>query len=158
MQLTVRQDIQGATRVATAMVTQMGMSDSLGNVDLWSNYTEISPETRQKIEHEVRRLIEEGKDRARKILTERRKDLDIVAKALIEYEVLTLDELQKVLKGEKLQRLSAVPSGGTGGSIKIPEIVLPPGLGGIPPSTSSNKESTSDGDPPRPNADSGARL
>ena len=158
MRLTGKKDIQGATRVATAMVTQMGMSDSLGNVDLWSNYTEISPETKQKIEHEVRRLVEEGKDRARKILTERRKDLDIIAKALIEYEVLTLDELEKVLKGEKLQKLSAVPNGGTGSSIRIPEIVLPPGLGGIPPATTTNKESRKDGDPQEPNADSGTKL
>ncbi|KAL9598251.1 MAG: hypothetical protein Q9219_004610 [cf. Caloplaca sp. 3 TL-2023] len=114
-------DIQKATNVAYHMVTQCGMSDVLGNIDLNTNYEFISPETKLKIEAEVRRLVEEGRERATRILTENRKELDIIAKALIEYEVLSLDEVNRVLKGEKLPKLtskSAAP-------LKLPDIVLP---------------------------------
>ncbi len=106
------------------MVTQMGMSDVLGNVDLHSEYADLSSETKQKIEQEVRRLVEEGRQRATKLLTEKRKELDILAKALVEYEVLNLDEMNRVLKGEKLKKLAVLPKS----PIMIPEIALPPGI------------------------------
>ena len=104
------------------MVAQNGMSDVLGNMDLRSNFEFLSSETRQKVESEVRRLIEEGRQRATTLLTERRKELDIVAKALVEYEVLSLDEMKKVINGEKLQKMASASKT----PIKIPEIVLPP--------------------------------
>merc|ERR1712014_161070 len=47
-------DIQNATRIAYMMVTQAGMSDELGNVDLASEYARLSTETKQRIENEVR--------------------------------------------------------------------------------------------------------
>ena len=108
------------------MVTQCGMSDVLGNIDLASDYRALSAETRLKIEAEVRRLVEEGKQRATKILEENRKDLDIIAKALLEYEVLNLEEVNKVLKGEKLNKLTVKPSI----PLKLPDLVLNPGLPG----------------------------
>ena len=115
------------------MVTRMGMSDSLGNVDLDTDYGHLSSETKQQIEHEVRRIVEEGRQRATKLLTEKRKELDILANALVEYEVLNLDEMERVLKGEKLAKLSALPGVG----IKLPELVLPSGIGGAPSSAAS---------------------
>lgn len=108
------------------MVTQLGMSEKLGNVDLASDHSHLSSETKQQIESEVRRFIEEGRIRATMLLTDKRKELDILAKALVEYEVLSLDEMERVLKGENLQKmksLSKMP-------MKLPEIVLPPGMGG----------------------------
>ena len=108
------------------MVTKMGFSDTLGNVDLSTNYQKLSSETKQKIEQEVRSIVEEGHGRATKLLTSKRKELEIIANALVDYEVLNLEEMQKVLRGEKLQKLKALP----GMPIKIPELVLPPGIGG----------------------------
>ncbi|KAL9001357.1 MAG: hypothetical protein Q9169_000248 [Polycauliona sp. 2 TL-2023] len=116
-------DIRGATSVAHYMVTQCGMSDALGNIDLHSNYELHSSETKAKIEAEVRRLVEEGRDRATKLLSENRKELDIIAKALMEYEVLSLEEVNKVLKGEKLPKLTSQPAT----PLKLPELVLPTG-------------------------------
>ena len=134
------------------MVTQMGFSDALGNVDLNTDYRTLSSETKQKIEHEVRRLVEEGRERATKLLTSKRKELDIIANALVEYEVLNLEEMQKVLRGEKLQKLKALP----GMPIKIPEIALPPGIGGGIPGAGPAVESPGDGDDSsRPGGDSG---
>ncbi|MCJ1414249.1 ATP-dependent zinc metalloprotease FTSH 4, mitochondrial [Xylographa parallela] len=119
-------DIEAATRLAYEMVTQLGFSDLLGDVDLDTHYSQLSSETKQKIEREVQRLVDDGRKRATKLLTEKRKELDILAHALVEYEVLNLDEIQRVLKGEKLQKVGALASV----PIKVPELGLPPGLGG----------------------------
>ncbi|SEA52946.1 ATP-dependent zinc metalloprotease FtsH [Rubrimonas cliftonensis] len=107
-------DIQQVTRIARAMVTQFGMSDELGAID-YANEREsflgvqqgggnISPETQQKIDAEVRRLVDDGYKRAREILTEKRDDLERLAKGLLEYETLTGDEIRQVLAGEVIDR------------------------------------------------------
>ena len=119
-------DIQRATAIAYEMVTQLGMIESLGNFDFHSYYQTLSSETKQKIETEVRRLLEDSHERATKVLTERRHDLDVLAHALVEYEALNADEIKRVLKGEKLPKLTSLANV----PIKLPEIVLPPGLGG----------------------------
>ncbi|KAL8736327.1 MAG: hypothetical protein Q9181_002481 [Wetmoreana brouardii] len=139
-------DIRNATSIARYMVTQCGMSDDLGNIDLATNYDLISSETKQKIESEVRRLIEESRARAIRVLTDNRKELDIIAKALMEYEVLSLEEVERVLRGEKLPKLTSKPAA----PIKLPELVLPTSLPGqqpgAGPATSSNESSGSGGD------------
>lgn len=130
------QDLKGATQIAYDMVASLGMSDILGNMDFASNYDHLSSETRLKIEQEVTRFVEEAKSRATALLTEKRKELDIVAKALLEYETLTLEEINKVLKGEKLDKMTVLVQS----PMKLPEIVLPPGMGGegsSPPSARS---------------------
>lgn len=121
-----RQDLQHATHTAYDMITKCGMSDALGNIDLATNFEYLSSETKQQVESEVRRFVEAGRERALALLTERRKELDILAKALVEYEVLSLEEMKKVLKGEKLQKIASA----TRAPMKLPEIVLPPGMGG----------------------------
>ncbi|KAI5362378.1 putative peptidase M41, AAA+ ATPase domain, ATPase, AAA-type, core, peptidase, FtsH [Septoria linicola] len=95
-------DITGATNIAKHMVMRAGMSDILGNVDLTEDYAELSSETKQKIEHEVRRLVEEGRQRAYKLLTDNRDGLERLAKALVEHETLDKEEIEKVVRGEKL--------------------------------------------------------
>jgi len=105
-------DIQQVTRIARAMVTQFGMSDELGTID-YANEREtmlgipqsnISPETQQRIDEEVRRLVDEGYQIAKNILTEKRDDLERLAQGLLEYETLTGDEITKVINGESLDR------------------------------------------------------
>lgn len=113
------------------MVTSLGMSDLLGNMDFASSYQHLSSETKLKIEQEVTRFVEEGKSRATVLLKEKRKELDILAKALVEYETLSLEEINKVLKGEKLDKMSARIKS----PLKLPEIVLPPGMSEESPSS-----------------------
>ncbi len=113
------------------MVTRLGMSDTLGNMDFGSSYEHLSSETRHKIEQEVTRFVEEGRSRAAALLKDKRKELDILAKALVEYETLNLEEVNKVLKGEKLDKMTASVQS----PMKLPEIVLPPGMGGESPSS-----------------------
>jgi len=106
-------DIEMATRVARAMVTRFGMSDELGPIAYAENQEEvflghsisrqqnISEATSQKIDSEVRRIIDESYTRAQKILTERINELHILAKGLLEYETLTGEEIKALLRGER---------------------------------------------------------
>ena len=120
------------------------MSEALGQADLRTNYEYLSSETKQRIESEVRRILDESRQRATKLLNERRKDLDTIAKGLVDYEVLNLEEVQKVLKGEKRQKMTST----TSMTLKIPEIVLPPSLAGpsgVQGPTAANDSSGSEG-------------
>ena len=104
-------DIEQATRLARMMVTRWGYSEELGVVAYGENQDEvflgmsvsrqqnISEETARKIDAEVRRLVQTGHDEARRILTERLEDLHKLAKALLEFETLSGDEITNVLKG-----------------------------------------------------------
>jgi ATP-dependent metalloprotease len=131
--------------MAYAMVTSYGFSDLLGDVDYRSTYEHVSPETRRLIDNEVRRLIEEAKANARKILTERRHELDLLAKALVQYETLDKDEIVKVVKGEKLpDRLMAAP----GAQIKIPEPSDDSTSTPAPPVVLPGNNNSDDPDPP----------
>ncbi|EAS36224.3 ATP-dependent metallopeptidase HflB [Coccidioides immitis RS] len=117
-------DLRSATETAFSMVTQMGYSKKLGNVDLSFNYDALSSETKQEIEAEVRRIVEEASNRAKSILKERRKELELVTKALLEYETLTKEEMEKVIRGEKLEKLGASPKA----PIILPDALINPGL------------------------------
>jgi ATP-dependent metalloprotease len=110
------------------MITQFGMSSELGNVDLASNHDNLSAGTKQLIESEVRRIIEEGRARASKLLESKRKELDNLAKALVDYETLTKDEAFKAITGEKLPGRLIMSSG----SIKVPSIGQTPLNGELP--------------------------
>ncbi|WP_225029904.1 ATP-dependent zinc metalloprotease FtsH [Xinfangfangia pollutisoli] len=104
-------DIQQASALSRAMVLRWGMSDVVGNID-YAEAAEgyqgntggfsVSAETKRAIEQEVKRLIDEGYQTARKILLERQEDWERLAKGLLEYETLTGDEIRKVIAGEKL--------------------------------------------------------
>ncbi|HYF22497.1 MAG TPA: ATP-dependent zinc metalloprotease FtsH [Caulobacteraceae bacterium] len=106
-------DISAATNLARNMVTRWGFSDELGTVAYGDNQEEVflghsvartqnvSSETMKKIDSEVRRLVKEGEDEARRILTERLEDLHTLAKALLEYETLSGEEITNVLQGIK---------------------------------------------------------
>ncbi len=109
-------DIEQATKLARAMVTQWGFSDELGQVAYGENQEEVflghsvarqqnmSQETQQKIDQEVRRLIDEAYDKAREILTTKKKEWTAVAEGLLEYETLSGDEIRAVIRGERPSR------------------------------------------------------
>src|ERR1700722_13643203 len=109
-------DIQAATGLARNMVTRWGFSDAVGMVSYGDNQEEVflghsvartqnvSEATAQKIDSEVRRLVQNGLEEARRILTERIADLHTIAKALLEFETLTGEEVDDVLKGIKPNR------------------------------------------------------
>jgi len=104
-------DIQQATRLAKAMVTRWGYSDELGFVDYKQGEDEYgalgrdtSESTAQKIDDEVKRLVKQGYDDAKRILTENLDGLHRLARTLLDLETLTGDEIAKILNGEEIIR------------------------------------------------------
>ncbi|RQM26628.1 hypothetical protein B5M09_003308 [Aphanomyces astaci] len=97
-------DIMQATQLARQMVTKYGMSDEVGIVfhDLKGNDT--SAATRTLIDNEVRKLCDASYKRASSILMKNRSDLETLAKALLEYETLSGQEITDILRGVKLNR------------------------------------------------------
>jgi cell division protease FtsH len=113
-------DIEQATKLARMMVTRWGLSDELGTVAYGENQDEvflgyqvsrqqnISEETSRKIDGEIRRLVEAGYAEATQILSEKRSDLEVLAKGLLEFETLTGDEITDLLAGKRPVRESVI--------------------------------------------------
>src|ERR1700736_5865185 len=136
-------DIEQATKLARMMVTRWGLSDALGTVAYGENQEEvflgysvsrqqsISEATVQKIDAEIRRLVEAGYSEAQQILTDKRGDLETLAKGLLEFETLSGDEIKDLLLGKRpsresvieptTPRTSTVPTAGAGRNRPRPE-------------------------------------
>jgi len=139
-------DISYATNLARDMVTRWGMSDELGPLqyaeadeEVFLGYSvnrqkNMSNETAQAIDKEIRRVVEQGYERAKSLLNEHRGELETLAKALLEYETLSGDEIKAVLAGETIDRGSSkgpsIPAAGS----SIPKAKRPKsGIGGAAP-------------------------
>jgi cell division protease FtsH len=140
-------DIQQASGLARAMVLRWGMSDKVGNIDYseahegYSGNTagfSVSANTKEMIEDEVKRFIQEGYDRAYKILTDQNEEWERLAQGLLEYETLTGDEIKRVMKGEP-PHSDDTPDADDGNATQsvtaIPK-TKPKAKGGIAPETS----------------------
>ncbi|BDY14930.1 MAG: cell division protein FtsH [Roseobacter sp.] len=107
-------DIMQASQLARGMVMRMGMSDKVGNID----YSEaaagyqanggaggfsVSAATKELIESEVKRIIDEGYDRAYKMITDHEEEFERLAQGLLEYETLTGEEIKRVMEGKPPQ-------------------------------------------------------
>jgi cell division protease FtsH len=103
-------DLQRATDIARAMVTQFGMSEELGTVNYEGSRRNafldipMGPErgpygddTAHRIDAEVKRLIEDAHDRARQVISERRQLLELITRRLLEKEVIEGAELQELI-------------------------------------------------------------
>ncbi len=128
-------DIQQATNLARRMVTEWGMSETLGRLRYNASDDEVflghsvtrsqhlSEDTARLIDEEVRRIVEASEREARRVLGENIDVLHRVAQALLEFETLSGDETRRIVAGESIQReapdktepqppKSSVPSGG----------------------------------------------
>ncbi len=102
-------DIMQASGLARAMVLRWGMSDKVGNID-YSEAAEgyqgntagfsVSANTKELIEEEVQKFIQDGYDWALKIIKENETEFERLAQGLLEYETLTGDEIKRVMNGE----------------------------------------------------------
>ena len=124
-------DIQYATSLARDMVTQWGMSDAMGPLQYeerqegylgygMSQRSAMSDETAQKIDAEIRKLVEGGHKRATDLLTEHNNQLHLLANALLEFETLSGEEINQLLETGKFERddgkvikPSSIPTVGT---------------------------------------------
>ena len=111
-------DLQNATTIARMMVCEWGMSDNLGPISLENSSDgvflgkklvknrEYSEETAHQVDTEVKRFIDEAHEKARNILKTHKNELDEIAKALLEREVLTGDEVKEIIDGTKKDKKS----------------------------------------------------
>jgi cell division protease FtsH len=110
-------DIERATELARAMVTEWGMSDEFGPLNFssggkqevflgrdFSSGDRHSEDTAQRIDAEIRRIVTSQYERAVQILTEHRKELEVISEALLEYETIDGDDIDTLLRGGKLER------------------------------------------------------
>ncbi|GAA6037100.1 hypothetical protein JCM8097_008733 [Rhodosporidiobolus ruineniae] len=100
-------DIANATSIASNMVRRFGFSEAVGPVQYAAQDQDQpgpSQETLRVIDGEVRGLVEAAQERARKVLREKKVELERLARALVEYETLDAAETAKVVRGEKLER------------------------------------------------------
>jgi len=138
-------DIEQATKLARAMVTRWGFSEELGRVAYGDNQEEvflghsvarqqnISEQTAQKIDAEVRRLVDEGYDKAREILTTNHDQLETLAQGLLEFETLSGEEIRALLNGKRPVR-------------EDPSDDVPPATGSAVPATGPRQRPGDEGD------------
>jgi cell division protease FtsH len=140
-------DIQQVTRIARAMVTQFGYAEELGYIDYaneqqshlgaYGGGTTHSAATQKIIDDKVKELVDEGYATAKRILTEKRDDLERLAQGLLEYETLTGKEIGRVIAGEPLNRGDdddvTPSSGGTPSVTAIPKLPPKPKAGDLEP-------------------------
>ncbi len=139
-------DIEQATKLARMMATRWGFSSELGTVSYGENQEEVflghsvsrqqnvSEETAQKIDAEIRRFVEEGYAEARRILTEKAADLETLAQGLLEYETLSGEEIRNLLDGKP--------------PIRDVDIEKPPSRPSAVPKTGKSKSSKDGGGEP----------
>ena len=108
-----------ATNLARRMVTECGFSEKLGPLRYSENEEEVflghsvtqrknvSDATAKVIDEEIRRIVEEGEETARDLLTGKLEELHDLAKGLLEYETLSGEECRKIVKGEPITRDSS---------------------------------------------------
>jgi len=109
-------DIQQVTKTAREMVTQFGMSETLGPILYAENDEEVflgrsvqkhknvSEETAKTIDSEIKKLVDESYEKTKQILNTKIDDLHTLAKGLIEYETLELAEIKELLKTGTINR------------------------------------------------------
>ena len=109
-------DIERATELARSMVTEWGMSDEFGPLNFAGSKQEVflgrdlssgerhSEDTMRRIDAEIRSIVVAQYERAKQILTDQRALLDSMSEALLEYETIDHDDIEVLLRGEKLNR------------------------------------------------------
>ena len=107
-------DIRMVSDTARRMVTEWGLSDKLGFLAYSADEQEVflgrsvsqqknlSDSTARIIDEEIRKIVDDAYSDASKILKKKKKDLDLIANALLEYETLNSDDISNIIKGKKL--------------------------------------------------------
>jgi cell division protease FtsH len=115
-------DIEVATERSHKMVTEWGMSPAMGPLAFGKKEEQIflgreiaqhrdySEDTAIQIDREVKRIVEEGYNRAWKVLEENRETLIRLAEGLLEYETLDSCEIEAIIKGGSLKARAPLPT------------------------------------------------
>jgi cell division protease FtsH len=144
-------DIMQATELARRMVTEWGMSDKLGPLRYNENQQEVflghaitqrqnmSEDTARLIDEEIRRIVTEGERKAREVLGGNRDKLEAITQALMEFETINGEEVNALMRGEKIVRANddEESKGSAGPAVPAAGKMRPsrpePGPGGLEP-------------------------
>ena len=143
-------DIMQATELARRMVTEWGMSEKLGPLRYNENQQEVflghaitqrqnmSEETAKLIDEEIRRIVTGGEKKAREVLSANRDKLESITQALMEFETITGEEVNALMRGEKIVRAAddEESKGPAGPAVPAAGKMRPrpePGTGGLEP-------------------------
>ena len=108
-------DFERATEIARSMVTRYGMSDEMGPMVYGENEGEIflgrsvttqknvSESTMQKVDEEIRKIIDGQYAVARRLLEENRDKVEVMAKALLEMETIDADQIDDIMSGRPVR-------------------------------------------------------
>lgn len=121
-------DIMRATQLAKNMVTKWGLSEKLGPLmyaeeegevflgrSMGSQHSNVSGETAKLIDEEVRRIIDECYDTAKRLLVENRDKLDAMAEALMKYETIDSEQIDDIMNGREPREPRGWDGGGDSG-------------------------------------------
>ena len=97
-------DLRSATKMARNVVTSYGMNEKVGPVELTENWEMWSGKVKDLADQEVIQLLKESEERSRQLLKNKDKEFRRLAEALIDYETLDRAEMDKVIRGETLDR------------------------------------------------------
>ena len=121
-------DFERATAMARDMVTRYGMSDALGPMVYAENEgevflgrsitktTHVSESTMQKVDGEIRRIIDEQYAVARKLIEDNQEKMHAMAKALLEWETIDADQIEDIMQGRSPRPPKQSGTGGGGGN------------------------------------------
>jgi cell division protease FtsH len=134
-------DIEQVTRIATAMVTEWGLSDAIGPIAYKQQDngsfvpgigrgSAISPDTAKLIEAEIKRFITEAHEKALEILKKKKKDWVKLAEALLEYETLSGDEIKALLEDDTKPKRPDGSGGSKPAVSAVPTTRKPKPIGG----------------------------
>ena len=134
-------DIEHVTRMATAMVTEWGMSESVGPIAYKhkdnNSYipgigrgSAISPETAKLIENEIKRYVTEAHETAVKVIKKHKKEFVKLAEALLEYETLSGEEIKELLENDTKPKRPDGSGGGKPAVSAVPTTRKPKPIGG----------------------------
>ena len=113
-------DIKMVSDIARRMVTEWGLSEKLGFLAYSADEQEVflgrsvsqqknlSDSTAKIIDEEIRNIVDDAYTDATKILKQKKKQLDLIANALLEYETLDSEDINSIIKGKKLDKLEKV--------------------------------------------------
>lgn len=97
-------DLSNATNVARAMVLSYGMSDEIGPIKLSDDWESWSIKLRDSADKEIRKFLVDSEARTRTLLNDKKTELKRLAEGLLEYETLTKDEMEKIIRGETINK------------------------------------------------------
>jgi AFG3 family protein len=138
-------DLQQVTKLSYAMVTVYGMNEKVGNLSFYdpqqeSTFTKpYSDDTGKLIDVEVRALVESAYKRTKELLTDKKEQVDKLAKALLEREVLHQQDVEDLL-GKRPYGEKKIFADGTENNEEIPPITEQPEATDLPPAASPSAE------------------